>query len=448
MRPPLLVDAEKGEGVETQCSTRSAPFARIVATQLVVSFLFFCCIACVSLLSASPEPPADEVLSATTATSGLAHSKELVAHQTTEARRSVDQFADELFGRAIKASHRHSIDLERVMLGKPSPATPVSRTPSENDKQVINFFAGGLAGCISAAVTAPLEMVKTQLQASVMKQASPLEVVQKIWTMDGPRGFYKGLGPTLVGVLPTRAIFFWSYNETKKALSQCLGNGPLSHLASAFSAGVLSNTITSPLWMVKTRFQILADTSKGQKAFKTYNEVMSAIWKEEGFRGFYKGMLASYIGCTEAAIQWMMYEQAKIMADARAEQRRKDGVANADHLQNAEYFVAAAASKALAILAAYPHEVVRTRLRERAQMGIFKYDSFVQALQLITKEEGIRGLYGGMGLHLMRSVPNAAVMFVAYEILQKVLAESYVDQVLPAEAPQHGRGVSVATKIL
>jgi hypothetical protein len=28
-----------------------------------------------------------------------------------------------------------------------------------------------------------------------------------------------------------------------------------------------------------------------------------------------------------------------------------------------------------------------------------------------------RGLYGGMGMHLVRSVPNSAIMFLAYELV-------------------------------
>ena len=46
-----------------------------------------------------------------------------------------------------------------------------------------------------------------------------------------------------------------------------LGDGPLNHLASAFAAGITSNTLTNPLWMVKTRFQLMADTSRGQVSF-------------------------------------------------------------------------------------------------------------------------------------------------------------------------------------
>jgi len=45
----------------------------------------------------------------------------------------------------------------------------------------------------------------------------------------------------------------------------------------------------------------------------------------------------------------------------------------------------------------------------------------MQALKLIAAEEGTKGLYGGMGAHLIRVVPNAAIMFFAYETIVQLL---------------------------
>jgi solute carrier family 25 protein 33/36 len=37
------------------------------------------------------------------------------------------------------------------------------------------------------------------------------------------------------------------------------------------------------------------------------------------------------------------------------------------------------------------------------------------AFSTIFREEGYRGLYRGMGAHLIRVAPNAAIMFAVYE---------------------------------
>lgn len=260
---------------------------------------------------------------------------------------------------------------------------------------LLNFLAGGLAGTVSSSLTAPLEVIKTQLQSSrVSGKLNPMQVCQEIIKLEGPAGLFKGLQPLLVGIIPTRAIYFWAYSGTKNALNSTLGNTPLNHLASAFSAGITSNTITSPLWMVKTRFQIVADTSVGQRKYKNYQEVIKAIYKEEGPPGFFKGLTASYVGCFEGAIQWIVYEKAKkflsqqkaiILASGESYTPPGDRTPTPT-----EYFAAAAFSKFLAVCITYPHEVVRTRMREQATNGAFKYTGFINTLQVIGREEGRR----------------------------------------------------------
>jgi solute carrier family 25 protein 33/36 len=67
--------------------------------------------------------------------------------------------------------------------------------------------------------------------------------------------------------------------------------------------------------------------------------------------------------------------------------------------------------------------VARTRLREQAVDGVFKYTGMWQSLAVIAREEGRQGLYSGMGVHLMKTVPNSAFMFLTYEIVRKWLGE-------------------------
>jgi len=171
----------------------------------------------------------------------------------------------------------------------------------------------------------------------------------------------------------------------------------------------------NPLWMVKTRYQIIADTMVGQRVFTSFQDVVRTIWREEGPPGFFKGMSASYVGCFEGAIQWIAYEKMKYYLSSvhhplyqwnHVSVRRNNSSSNL-HVSNdvtkaketirisprttlspTEYFVSAAGSKLIAILVTYPHEVVRTRLREQATNGVFKYTGFVSALKSIAKEEG------------------------------------------------------------
>ena len=106
------------------------------------------------------------------------------------------------------------------------------------------------------------------------------------------------------------------------------------------------------------------------------------------------------------------------MLNRQNEKRRKLGLPPTNDLGPAVYFGAAAVSKLTAAVATYPHEVARTRMREQARAGVFKYSGMWQTLGLIANEEGKRGLYSGMGVHLLKVVPNSATMFLCYEIVR------------------------------
>jgi len=72
---------------------------------------------------------------------------------------------------------------------------------------------------------------------------------------------------------------------------------------------------------------------------------------------------------------------------------------------------------------ALSHQVIRTRLREErgVNKSTLKYGSLLNAFQVIAREEGLRGLYGGMGTHLVRVVPNSAILFLTYEVVSAYL---------------------------
>lgn len=48
-----------------------------------------------------------------------------------------------------------------------------------------------------------------------------------------------------------------------------------------------------------------------------------------------------------------------------------------------------------------------------------------QSLRLIAKEEGRRGLYAGMGTHIARVVPNTAIMFLSFELVNTFLGRRF-----------------------
>jgi solute carrier family 25, member 33/36 len=187
---------------------------------------------------------------------------------------------------------------------------------------------------------------------------------------------------------------------------------------------MVGNTITNPIWMIRTRMQLQANTDMGQIVYHNYYDVIRSIYQQEGISGFYRGLQASYWGCTEGAVQFIIYEQMKTkLLRYRNEQLRKQRLPETTELTNSMYFWSAALAKMIASITTYPHEVARTRLREQSRMGLYKYTSMWQTIQTVAREEGRVGLYSGMGVHLLKVVPNSALMFLTYEIVRGWLSE-------------------------
>lgn len=223
---------------------------------------------------------------------------------------------------------------------------------------------------------------------------------------------FRGLGANLVGVAPSRAIYFWAYSTCKAKLNSQAGlvqrdTAPV-HVMSAAAAGVASSISTNPIWVVKTRMQL-----ERERSHTSLGSVIKRIFQERGMRGFYLGLSASIYGTSETVLHFVVYEHLKKLMTERLGQT--EGQQDLRHFLG--FMVCGGVSKSLATCLAYPHEVVRTRLREPGT----KYSSFWQTLVLVHREEGRAGLYRGLATNLIRQIPNTAVMMATYELTVHLL---------------------------
>ncbi|KAJ2997927.1 hypothetical protein HDV02_005022 [Globomyces sp. JEL0801] len=309
----------------------------------------------------------------------------------------------------------------------------------------VNFFAGGAAGTIGAVVTCPLEVVKTRLQSSLyranevgLNTKNPLKlmfnhvngvitILRDIRRVEGIRALWKGLTPNLIGIIPARSIHFGVYTQGKHYYS-LLNNGvedSYVHLISAGTASIATAVVTNPIWLIKTRMQLQSEEVAKRAVLPKYKNsfhCLTSVLKTEGLPGLYRGFSASMLGLVETAAQFAMYESfKKSLLNYRqkiADKSHPDGQApKLTQLSWYDTTLASSSAKLIAAIATYPHEVLRTRLRQTPENGVRKYTGLWQSASLIYKQEGMAALYGGMTAHLMRVVPNAAILFVSFEFL-------------------------------
>jgi len=308
---------------------------------------------------------------------------------------------------------------------------------------LVHLVAGGTGGTLGTVLTCPLEVLQTRLQSSGFRivktnfwlnvnggsvlignasaTAHAVSTFDGIWACfrhmiknEGFQSLFRGVGANVVGVLPSRSLYFAVYSKTKDSLNHSgyvrEESAPV-HMASSAVAGFTTCTVTNPLWFVKTRLQL--DTSR--KSVKDIFFMIREVYGREGLPAFYRGLTASYAGISETVLNFVIYEHLK------AKLRISRGDPSKFNLL--DYIGASLISKSIASVIAYPHEVVRTRLRQQhlQEDGKRKYRSFLQTLRTVATEEGVGGLYGGMGTHVLRQIPNTCIMFAVYETVVHLL---------------------------
>lgn len=143
---------------------------------------------------------------------------------------------------AASSSSEHSQSLHVENAASSAPHVPVvNESPSSDfitrleifSTKVPNFyiapFCGASAGVASGIVTCPLDVIKTKLQAQggfARRGAQAVETKalyqgmlgtgKIIWREDGLRGLYQGLGPMLLGYLPTWAVYLAVYDRSRE----------------------------------------------------------------------------------------------------------------------------------------------------------------------------------------------------------------------------------------
>ncbi|CAJ1366200.1 unnamed protein product [Effrenium voratum] len=189
-----------------------------------------------------------------------------------------------------------------------------------NTSYLQRLLAAGLSAAIAIALFNPTEVVKTQMQSS-SGTVTIQEVARKVWNKDGVKGFWAGLRPNVVRTFLVNGAEIGTYDESKLALLETVGDGLVAHISASFVAGLASACISTPADVVKTRFMNAAGSDQ---AYRGILHTCYRILRDEGFLALYKGF--ALIVCRKliwCSVFFVIYErllraivQAVDLADA------------------------------------------------------------------------------------------------------------------------------------
>lgn len=274
------------------------------------------------------------------------------------------------------------------------------------------LVSGAVAGAVSRTAVAPLETIRTHLMVGSSGNSS-MEVFNDIMKTDGWTGLFRGNFINVIRVAPAKAIELLAYDTVNKHLSPKPGEQskfpiPASLIAGA-CAGVSSTLCTYPLELVKTRLTIQRGVYKG------IVDAFVKILREEGPAELYRGLAPSVIGVIPyAATNYFAYDTLR---------KAYKKIFKQEKIGNIETLMIGSAAGAISSTATFPLEVARKHMQAGAVSGRQVYKNMLHAFACILEQEGVQGLYRGLGPSCTKLVPAAGISFMCYELCKRILVE-------------------------
>ncbi|PSC68761.1 Calcium-binding mitochondrial carrier S [Micractinium conductrix] len=194
--------------------------------------------------------------------------------------------------------------LKQVVASDPDEITPMQR-----------MTAGALAGACAQSTIYPFELVRTRLAVCPSGTYRGIaDCVRKVLAQEGWRAFYRGMVPSMLGILPYAGVDITIFELLKeRLLDEYEGTNPPAHMILA--AGMCSSSIAQfaayPLALTRTRLQAQGIGGRPIK-YRGMMDVLRKTVANEGVRGLYKGSLTNLAKVAPAAgISWLVFEQAK-----------------------------------------------------------------------------------------------------------------------------------------
>ncbi|CAF1631638.1 unnamed protein product, partial [Didymodactylos carnosus] len=197
-----------------------------------------------------------------------------------------------------------------------------------------HLSCAGMSGAMTTFFTNPFSLIKTrlQLQGKEIQQQSRMytgvtDAFNRIIREEGFFSLYRGLGASII-LISNSALQFMSYEELKKlAIYYVDGEQNLTathYFLMGGTAKIFSSTLTYPISVTKARLYALTPDYQLQMTqqvtdtnvklivdhkYKNMTDVFRCTWKDEGWRGFYRGLVPQLIKVVpSSAITFLIYE--------------------------------------------------------------------------------------------------------------------------------------------
>lgn len=292
--------------------------------------------------------------------------------------------------------------------------------------EIAHALAGAGGGALLMIVTYPLVTLSTLAQTTKKKKeedskkTSSVEATKQILKEKGILGLYLGLELALYGITLSQFIYYYFYELTlnvflkanKAALLKRRGLSTFQSIITGAIAGAITVVGTNPFWVANTRMMTKAK-EHGKLSGSTIKAILEIV-EQDGLGTLFAGVFPALVLVVNPIIQYTIFEQIKNIIVAA------NGIKS---FTGSKAFFIGAFGKLVATTLTYPYITLKSRMHVKKKQLLEKSDdkevklSMVQEIQKIVSDEGLEGLYRGLGIKLFQSITTAAFLFYFKEEL-------------------------------
>ncbi|XP_020240002.1 mitochondrial carrier protein CoAc2 [Cajanus cajan] len=199
--------------------------------------------------------------------------------------------------------------------------------PDVSKGPTLDLVAGSLSGGTAVLFTYPLDLIRTKLAYQIISPTKLnasgmvnneqiykgiLDCLAKTYREGGIRGLYRGVAPSLIGIFPYAGLKFYFYEEMKRHVPEEYNKSIMAKLTCGSVAGLLGQTFTYPLEVVRRQMQVQKSLPSDNAELKGTLKSMVLIAQKQGWKQLFSGLSINYIKVVPSvAIGFTVYDTMK-----------------------------------------------------------------------------------------------------------------------------------------
>ncbi|CAF1531925.1 unnamed protein product [Adineta steineri] len=322
--------------------------------------------------------------------------------------------------------------------------TPISETV-KNTKETfdphttkwsdVNLFKFGALIAVSStlenAVFYPLFVIKTREQSDrrnlTLLQSFRYHIRSSLTkssnaTKTSP--LYRGFWFSNIASLPAYGLYLGVYISTRDQLNAATNMS--TRFYAPFIAGALADAVSIlfyvPSDVIVQRLQV------ANSPYKSSLDAIRKIYVNEGIKGYYRGLGATFIvSALASSIWWMAYENVKLFLYRPSILPyitwSKSSDEKSGHVHRLPQFAAGFVAGTITSACINPLDVVKTRIQTQnintlgTTSSTTLYNNMFHGLKCLWREEGMHGLLRGVLPKLMSRGPLSAISALVFELV-------------------------------